>query len=84
LDKLSADYKDKKDRIEKDFFVMSEQINSRKAALTEEIEKYEARQNEIIARFKEDEEKKNKLDFYRMVLTAAEVEDVRKLRSIAD
>lgn len=84
LQKLQADYKDKEEELNKNFFQMSEQINLKKAALTEEIEKYEARQNEIIARFKEDEEKKNKLDFYRMVLTTAEVEDVRKLRSIAD
>ena len=56
----------------------------KKAELISELKSYQDKQNAIIARFKADEEKKNKLDFYRMKLSEAEIEDIKKLKSIAD
>lgn len=84
LQKLQADYKDKEEELNKNFFQMSEQINLKKAALTKELEAYQQKQEAIIARFKADEEKKSNLDFYRIRLSDAEIEDVKKLKQIAN
>ena len=83
LQKLQADYKDKEEELNKNFFQMSEQINLKKAALTKEIEEYEAKQNAIIARFKEDEEKKQQADFYRIKVNEIEKADIAKLKSLS-
>lgn len=84
LAKLSEDYKEKKEALSHDFFVVSEQINAKKAELNKELEAYQQKQEAIIARFKADEEKKSNLDFYRMKLSDAEIEDVKKLKQIAN
>lgn len=84
LEKLNADYKEKKEALSHDFFVVSEQINAKKAELNKELEAYQQKQEAIIARFKADEEKKSNLDFYRMKLSDAEIEDVKKLKQIAN
>lgn len=83
LQKLQADYKDKEDELNKNFFQMSEQINQKKAELTKEIQEYEAKQNAIIARFKEDEEKKQQADFYRIKVNEIEKADIAKLKSLS-
>ena len=83
LNKLSSDYKVKKESLDKDFFQFSEQISMKREKLSKEIQSYEERQKEIIARFKEEEEKKNKVDFYRIKLSDKEIEDVKKLKNIA-
>lgn len=84
LNKLSSDYKVKKESLDRDFFQFSEQISMKREKLNKEIQSYEERQKEIIARFKEEEEKKNKVDFYRIKLSDKEVEDVKKLKNIAE
>lgn len=84
LNKLSSEYKERKEQLDNDFFIYSEQISSKKEILNKEIKIYEERQMEIIARFKEEEEKKNKIDFYRIKLTESEIEDIKKLKTIAE
>jgi hypothetical protein len=44
--------------LEKSFFQFSEQISLKRETLIKEINSYEERQKEIIARFKLDEERK--------------------------
>lgn len=83
LSALQADYKDKAQELETSFFQYSEQINGKREALQKEIEEYEAHQKQIIARFKEDEEKRQQADFYRVKINAAEKADIVKLKELA-
>lgn len=83
LNKLNQDYKDKTEQLDNDFFQYSEQINSRRAALTKEIQEYEEKQQKIIARFKEDEEKRQQADFYRIKISDAEKKDIVQLKQLA-
>ena len=84
LKKLSEDYKEKKEILDKDFFEYSEQVSKKREQLTKEIEGYENRQKEIIARFKEDEQKRQQADFYRICISEQDQEDIKKLKSIAE
>lgn len=63
LKAIKDDYKDKKERLDKDFFSYSESVSLKKNQLKEEIESYEKKQKEIISCFKADEEKKRKSGF---------------------
>lgn len=83
LNKLNQDYKDKTEQLDNDFFQYSEQINSRRAALTKEIQEYEEKQQKIIARFREDEEKRQQADFYRIKISDAEKKDIVQLKQLA-
>lgn len=83
LDSLKADYKVKKDALDKDFLAFSEQISTQKETLNDEIQKYEEKQKEIIARFKLDEERKQQVDFYRVQLNDIEKADIEKLKTLA-
>ncbi len=80
---LSSDYKIQKEKLDHDFFEFSEQINSQKEKLNREIETYEAKQKEIIARFKLDEERRQQADFYRVKIEETEKADIAKLRALA-
>lgn len=84
LKAIEDDYKDKKERLDKDFFSYSESISLKKSQLEEEIESYEKKQKEIISRFKADEEKKEKADFYRIQIKENDKEDIKKLRQVAE
>lgn len=83
LNKLNQDYKDKTEQLDNDFFQYSEQINSRRAALTKEIQEYEEKQQKIIARFKEDEEKRQQADFYKIKINDVEKKDIVQLKQLA-
>lgn len=83
LNSLEADYKVKKDALDKDFLAFSEQISIQKEALSNEIQRYEEKQKEIIARFKLDEERKQQVDFYRVQLNEIERADIEKLKTLA-
>lgn len=80
---LQSDYKVKKENLDHDFFLYSEQINSRKETLNKEIKAYEDKQQEIIARFKLDEECRQQADFYRVKIEETEKADIAKLRALA-
>ena len=66
-----------------DFFQFSEQINSQKETLQQEINKYEAQQREIIARFKHDEQVRQQANFYSIQISEVEKADVEKLKTLA-
>ena len=83
LNRLSEDYKEKKEKIEQDFFAYSEQVQIKREALTKEIEDYEHKQKEIIARFKQDEEKRQQADFYRVKINDVEKKDIVQLKQLA-
>lgn len=83
LNQLSEEYKEKKTQIDQNFFQYSEQISLKRAALTKEIEEYEEKQNKIIARFKEDEEKRQQADFYRIKMNDIEKKDIAQLKQLA-
>ena len=81
---LQADYKEKKEELETNFFNYNAGINLRKEALDKEIKTYEDKQKEIIARFKADEEKKQQMDFYRVQLKEQDREDIKRLQQVAE
>lgn len=83
LGKIQQDYKDKKDEIENDFFQFSEQINSQRATLEEELRQYQQQQKEVIARFKKDEEIRQQRDFYHITITENAKRDIKKLKDLA-
>lgn len=84
LKAFEAEYKNKKEGLEADFFSFSESISSKKQKLQEEINSYEKKQKEIISRFKADEERKTKADFYRIQIKESDKEDIKKLRQVAE
>lgn len=81
---INAQYEKDKDAIKVNFQTFSDEINLKKAALTEEIKAFEEKQAAIINQFKKDEEIRKQRDFYHIILTDQEKEDIKKLRSIAD
>ena len=81
---LTATYEKEKEKLGENFQTFSDEINMKKAALTEEIKAFEQRQAAIVEQFKKDEEIRKQRDFYHIVLTESEKEDVKKLRLIAD
>ena len=83
LNALADDYKDRKERLDKDFFDYSERICLKKTQLQEEIDNFQRKQQEIISRFKADEEKRQNANFYKIKLNEVEQADVMKLKSLA-
>ena len=83
LQKLSEDYKEKKNSLDTDFFQFSEQISMKRESLQAEIDRYEAQQREVIARFKKDEEVREQQDFYRIKISDIEKTDIEKLKNLA-
>lgn len=83
LEKLSADYKEKKDAIDESFFNYSAAVDQKRAALEQEIQTYENKQKEIINRFKADEERRQRANFYKIELSDTEKQDIAKLKTLA-
>ena len=83
LNSLSSEYKEKKDQLDQDFLAFSEQVSMKREALTKEIQDYENKQKEILARFKEDEEKRQQADFYRVKINDVEKKDIVQLKQLA-
>lgn len=84
LRKLEEDYKNQQEILKTTFEKYSEELKERKEQLDKEIQAYEDKQNAIIEQFKKDEENKQKQDFYRVKLNENDIEDVAKLRRVAD
>ena len=80
---INAQYEKEKDEAKVNFQTFSDEINLRKAALTEEIKAFEARQAAIIAQFKKDEETRKQRDFYHISIDSMSVNDIAKLKSMA-
>lgn len=80
---LTANYAAEKQVLTENFQTFSNEINLKKAALTEEIKAFEKKQAAIIERFKLDEEARKQRDFYHITLNAAAKADIAKLKELA-
>lgn len=76
-------YSQMKEEAEENFLAFSADISSRREKLTKEIEDFEAQQQNIIERFKKDEEIRQQADFYHIVIDAAAQRDVAQLKTLA-
>ena len=83
LNKLQSDYETAAEKAKLDFLAFSEQIDLRKATLQKEIESYEERQKNVIARFQEDEKIKSERDFFHISISENAKIDVNKLKNLA-
>lgn len=55
----------------------------KRETLTEEIQEYEKKQKEIIARFKLDEERRQQANFYKVKVNEMEKQDIIKLKTLS-
>lgn len=84
IQELNRKCESEKEQIQDNFLAFSAEISTKKAALQKEIEDFEAQQQTIIERFKKDEEARQRVNFYRIVLSENEIFDIKKIRSIAE
>lgn len=77
-------YDQQKVNISEEFQNFTAKIRTKKAQLEKEIKAAEAKQQEIIEEYKRAEKIKEDKNFYRIVLSDNDIEDVKKLRKIAD
>lgn len=80
---VQAQYEKDKEQLRVNFQTFSDEINTKKAALTEEIKAFEQRQAAIVAQFKKDEEARKQRDFYHISLDSLTLSDIAKLKSMA-
>lgn len=80
---INAQYEKDKDAIKANFQTFSDEINLKKAALTEEIKAFEEKQTKIIERLRKDEELREERDFYHITLSSVEKSDIEKLKAMA-
>ena len=84
LNQLKQGFLAAKEQIQSEFTVFSDDIAAKKEALQKELTAQEAKQKEIIEQYKRAEQIREQENFYRIVLTDDEKEDVRKLRKMAE
>lgn len=77
-------YDQQKINISEEFQNFSTEMKAKKAQLEKEVKAAEAKQQEIIEEYKRAEKIKEDKNFYRIVLSENDIEDVKKLRKIAD
>ena len=77
-------YDQQKINISEEFQNFSLEMKAKKAQLEKEVKAAEAKQQEIIEEYKRAEKIKEDKNFYRIVLSENDIEDVKKLRKIAD
>lgn len=77
-------YDQQKINISEEFQNFSVEMKAKKAQLEKEVKAAEAKQQEIIEEYKRAEKIKEDKNFYRIVLSENDIEDVKKLRKIAD
>jgi hypothetical protein len=80
---LNADYEKKQEELRVNFLNFSDEINMKKAALTEEIKAFEQKQAAIVEQFKKDEELRKQRDFYHITIDSLSESDIKKLKSMA-
>lgn len=83
LSGLKEDYEAAAEKVKLDFLAFSGQINQKKENLQQEIDSYEERQKNIIARFQEDERLKSERNFYHIAISENAKIDVIKLKNLA-
>ena len=84
LNQLKQEFLAAKEQIQSEFTVFSDDIAAKKETLQKELTAQEAKQKEIIEQYKRAEQIREQENFYRIVLTDDEKEDVRKLRKMAE
>lgn len=84
LNQLKQEFLAAKEQIQSEFTTFSDDIAAKKEALQKELAAQEAKQKEIIEQYKRAEQIREQENFYRIVLTDDEKEDVRKLRKMAE
>ena len=77
-------YNSKKIEIEENFKIFSNEIEEKRLLIQNQLKEEEQKQLEIIEQYKRAEEIKQNRDFYRINLSQAAQDDVKKLRTIAD
>lgn len=80
---MSKDFEKEKDGLSQNFQKFVDEINGKKAALTNEIEAFEQRQAAIIERFKRDEETRKQRDFFHIEISPIAAQDIIKLKAMA-
>lgn len=84
LNQLKQEFLAAKEQIQSEFTTFSDDIAEKKETLQKELAAQEAKQKEIIEQYKRAEQIREQENFYRIVLTDDEKEDVRKLRKMAE
>lgn len=84
LNQLKQEFLAAKEQIQSEFTIFSDDIAAKKEVLQKELTAQEAKQKEIIEQYKRAEQIREQENFYRIVLTDDEKEDVRKLRKMAE
>lgn len=84
LNQLKQEFLAAKEQIQSEFTIFSDDIAVKKEALQKELAAQEAKQKEIIEQYKRAEQIREQENFYRIVLTDNEKEDVRKLRKMTE
>lgn len=80
---LQISYNSKKEELDNSFKEFEENYLEKKKNYEELLKKQEQHQQEVIARFKEDEARRQEVDFYRIQISENDVEDIKRLKSIA-
>lgn len=80
---LKTSYDLKKEELDNSFKDFEEDYLKKKKNYEELLKKQEQHQQEVIARFKEDEARRQEVDFYRIQISENDVEDIKRLKSIA-
>jgi len=84
LNELKQQFLAAKEQIQSEFTTFSDDIAAKKETLQKELAAQEAKQKEIIEQYKRAEQIREQENFYRIVLTDNEKEDVCKLRKMAE
>lgn len=83
IDRLAADYKEKTEELKSEFKKFEADYKEKRQSYQELLEKQERHQEEVIERFKKDEARRQDLDFYRIQLSEADLEDIKRLKTVA-
>ena len=83
LNQLKQEFLAAKEQIQSEFTTFSNDIAAKKETLQKELTAQEEKQKEIIEQYKRAEQIREQENFYRIVLTDDEKEDVLKLRKMA-
>lgn len=83
LEELKKEYQEKVEKQTLDFLAFSEQIGQKKEKIQAEIEDYEEKQRQLIARFQKDEELRSQRDFYKIEISQSAAQDIAKLKNLA-
>lgn len=83
LAQLTQRYNDEKEKLSLNFSTFSDEINLKKATLTEQIKAFEDKQSKIIEQFKKDDEARNQREFYKITIDSTAAQDISKLKELA-